>query len=51
MPLRPVVSDAKYGDMSRGPFITPARPRVFDDSVTPPSEHIVNLFDGHAPTS
>jgi phytoene dehydrogenase-like protein len=41
--------DAKYGDMSREPFVTPVTPTFVDDSVAPPGKHIVNLFGGHAP--
>ena len=47
--LERAYDDAKYGDMSREPFITPVTPTFVDDSVAPPGKHIVNLFGGHAP--
>ena len=47
--LERAYDDAKYGDMSREPFVTPVTPTFVDDSVAPPGKHIVNLFGGHAP--
>jgi phytoene dehydrogenase-like protein len=47
--LERAYDDAKYGDMSREPFVTPVTPTYVDDSVAPPGKHIVNLFGGHAP--
>jgi phytoene dehydrogenase-like protein len=41
--------DAKHGDISRRPFITPVTPSFVDDSVSPPGKHVVHLFGGHAP--
>ena len=47
--LERAYDDAKYGDMSREPFITPVTPSFVDDSISPPGKHVVNLFGGHAP--
>jgi phytoene dehydrogenase-like protein len=47
--LERAYDDAKYGDISRHPFITPVTPTVVDDSLAPPGKHVVNLFGGHAP--
>ena len=47
--LERAYDDAKYGDMSREPFVTPVTPTFVDDSVAPPGKRIVNLFGGHAP--
>ena len=47
--LERAYDDAKYGDMSREPFVTPVTPTFVDDTVAPPGKHIVNLFGGHAP--
>ena len=47
--LERAYDDAKYGDMSRQPFVTPVTPTFVDDTVAPPGKHIVNLFGGHAP--
>ena len=47
--LERAYDDAKYGDMSREPFITPVTPSFVDDTVAPPGKHVVHLFGGHAP--
>ena len=47
--LERAYDDAKYGEMSREPFVTPVTPTYVDDSIAPPGKHIVNLFGGHAP--
>lgn len=47
--LEKAYDEAKYGDMSREPFITPVTPSFVDDSVAPPGKHVVHLFGGHAP--
>ncbi|HTZ68333.1 MAG TPA: NAD(P)/FAD-dependent oxidoreductase, partial [Roseiarcus sp.] len=47
--LERAYDDAKCGDMSREPFITPVTPSFVDDSISPPGKHVVNLFGGHAP--
>ncbi|SEE77889.1 Phytoene dehydrogenase-related protein [Rhizobiales bacterium GAS191] len=47
--LERAYDDAKYGDWSREPFITPVAPSYVDDSISPPGKHVVNLFGGHAP--
>jgi len=47
--LERAYDDAKYGDMSREPFITPVTPSFVDDTISPPGKHVVNLFGGHAP--
>ncbi|MBV9783828.1 MAG: NAD(P)/FAD-dependent oxidoreductase [Acidisphaera sp.] len=49
--LERAYDDAKYGDMSRNPFITPVTPTHVDDTLAPPGKHVVNLFGGHAPYS
>ncbi|BBK44719.1 oxidoreductase [Allostella vacuolata] len=41
--------DAKYGDWSREPFVTPVAPSFVDDTIAPPGKHVVHLFGGHAP--
>ncbi|MBW0004771.1 MAG: NAD(P)/FAD-dependent oxidoreductase [Hyphomicrobiales bacterium] len=47
--LEKAYDDAKYGDWSRNPFITPVTPSYVDDSISPPGKHVVHLFGGHAP--
>ncbi|MGO8798387.1 MAG: phytoene desaturase family protein [Roseiarcus sp.] len=47
--LERAYDDAKYGDMSREPFITPVTPSFVDDTIAPPGKHVVHLFGGHAP--
>jgi len=47
--LERAYDDAKYGDMSREPFITPVTPSFVDNTVAPPGKHVVHLFGGHAP--
>ncbi|HVW69771.1 MAG TPA: NAD(P)/FAD-dependent oxidoreductase [Steroidobacteraceae bacterium] len=47
--LERAYDDAKYGDISRKPFITPVTPTFVDDSLAPPGKHVVNVFGGHAP--
>ena len=47
--LERAYDDAKYGDISRHPFVTPVTPTVVDDSLAPPGKHVVHLFGGHAP--
>jgi phytoene dehydrogenase-like protein len=47
--LERAYDDAKYGDISQRPFITPVTPTVVDDSLAPPGKHVVHLFGGHAP--
>jgi phytoene dehydrogenase-like protein len=47
--LEKAYDDAKYGEMSREPFVTPVTPSFVDDSVAPPGKHVVHLFGGHAP--
>ena len=47
--LERAYDDAKYGDMSREPFVTPVTPSFVDDSIAPPGKHVVHLFGGHAP--
>jgi phytoene dehydrogenase-like protein len=47
--LERAYDDAKYGDISRRPFVTPVTPTVVDDSLAPPGKHVVHLFGGHAP--
>ncbi|HMK85437.1 MAG TPA: NAD(P)/FAD-dependent oxidoreductase [Steroidobacteraceae bacterium] len=47
--LERAYDDAKYGDMSRQPFVTPVTPTFVDSSLAPPGKHVVHLFGGHAP--
>lgn len=47
--LERAYDDAKYGDMSRRPFVTPVAPSFVDDTIAPPGKHVVHLFGGHAP--
>jgi phytoene dehydrogenase-like protein len=47
--LERAYDDAKYGDWSRDPFITPVAPSFVDDTVAPPGKHVLHLFGGHAP--
>jgi phytoene dehydrogenase-like protein len=47
--LERAYDDAKYGDWSRDPFITPVAPSFVDDTGRPPGKHVVHLFGGHAP--
>jgi phytoene dehydrogenase-like protein len=47
--LERAYDDAKYGEWSRQPFITPVAPSFVDDTVAPPDKHVVHLFGGHAP--
>jgi phytoene dehydrogenase-like protein len=47
--LEKAYDDAKYGDMSREPFITPVTPSFVDDTIAPAGKHVVHLFGGHAP--
>lgn len=47
--LERAYDDAKYGEWSRKPFLTPVAPSFVDDSVAPPGKHVVHLFGGHAP--
>jgi phytoene dehydrogenase-like protein len=47
--LERAYDDAKFGDISRRPFLTPVTPTFVDDTISPPGKHVVNLFGGHAP--
>lgn len=47
--LERAYDDAKYGDMSRQPFVTPVAPSFVDNTIAPPGKHVVHLFGGHAP--
>jgi phytoene dehydrogenase-like protein len=47
--LERAYDDAKYGDWSRDPFITPVAPSFVDNTISPPGKHVVHLFGGHAP--
>ena len=47
--LEHAYDDAKYGDISRRPFITPVAPTSVDHSIAPPGKHVLHLFGGHAP--
>ncbi len=47
--LERAYDDAKWGDFSRQPFITPVAPSFVDDTISPPGKHVVHLFGGHAP--
>jgi phytoene dehydrogenase-like protein len=47
--LERAYDDAKYGDWSKDPFITPVAPSFVDDTIAPKGKHVVHLFGGHAP--
>ena len=47
--LERAYDDAKYGDISRRPFVTPVAPSFVDNTLAPPGKHVVHLFGGHAP--
>ncbi|MCC7048770.1 MAG: NAD(P)/FAD-dependent oxidoreductase [Alphaproteobacteria bacterium] len=47
--LERAYDDAKYGNFSARPFITPVCPTIVDDTLAPKGKHVVNLFGGHAP--
>jgi phytoene dehydrogenase-like protein len=47
--LEKAYDDAKYGDISRQPFVTPVTPSFVDNTISPPGKHVVHLFGGHAP--
>lgn len=47
--LERAYDDAKRGDFSQNPFITPVVPTIVDDTLAPKGKHVVNLFGGHAP--
>lgn len=41
--------DAKDGQCSASPFMTPVCPTIVDETLAPPGKHVVNFFGGHAP--
>ncbi len=47
--LERAYDEAKHGQYSSSPFVTPVVPTIVDDSLAPPGKHVVNLFGGHAP--
>ncbi len=47
--LERAYDDAKYGQFSARPFLTPVVPTFVDDSLAPPGKHVINVFGGHAP--
>lgn len=47
--LERAYDDAKWGNFSRSPFITPVAPSFVDRSIAPEGKHVVHLFGGHAP--
>lgn len=47
--LERAYDDARRGEFSRRPFITPVVPTIVDDTLAPKGKHVVNLFGGHAP--
>jgi phytoene dehydrogenase-like protein len=47
--LERAYDDAKWGDISHAPFVTPVTPSFVDNTVAPPGKHVVHLFGGHAP--
>lgn len=49
--LERAYDDAKYGDWSKEPFITPVAPSFVDRTIAPAGKHVVHLFGGHAPYS
>jgi phytoene dehydrogenase-like protein len=46
--LERAYDEAKYGDISSSPFISPVTPTFVDDSLAPAGKHVVQLFGGHA---
>ncbi len=47
--LERAFDDAKYGNYSKQPFISPITPTLIDDSLAPPGKHVVTLYGGVAP--
>ncbi len=47
--LERAYDDAKWGNFSRQPFITPVAPSFVDDTISPRGKHVLHLFGGHAP--
>lgn len=47
--LERAYDEAKYGDISSRPFVTPVAPSFVDNTISPPGKHVVHLFGGHAP--
>ncbi|MEM7075198.1 MAG: NAD(P)/FAD-dependent oxidoreductase [Pseudomonadota bacterium] len=47
--LERAYADAREGQFSAAPFMTPVCPTIVDDTLAPPGKHVVNFFGGHAP--
>ena len=47
--LEAAYDDAKHGDWSRNPFLTPVAPSHVDRTIAPPGKHVLHVFGGHAP--
>lgn len=47
--LEKAYDDAKYGDYSKAPFLTPLVPSDVDPTLAPEGKHVVNIFGGHTP--
>ncbi len=47
--LEQAYDDAKNGDWSRNPFLTPVAPSFVDNTIAPPGKHVLHVFGGHAP--
>lgn len=47
--LEQAYDDAKNGDWSKNPFLTPVAPSFVDNTIAPPGKHVLHVFGGHAP--
>ena len=47
--LEAAYDDAKNGDWSKNPFLTPVAPSFVDNTISPPGKHVLHVFGGHAP--
>lgn len=47
--LEAAYDDAKNGDWSRNPFLTPVAPSFVDNTLAPSGKHVLHVFGGHAP--
>lgn len=49
--LEHAYDDAKYGQASTWPWVSPVIPTLVDPALAPAGKHIMNAFGGHAPYS
>lgn len=47
--LEQAYDDAKNGNWSKNPFLTPVAPSFVDNTIAPPGKHVLHVFGGHAP--